>query len=224
MFAEPMMFSIGITVLWTYAGGHSKGIIPVAGFALTGYSSIVAWRNCVNRTSSSIKANKGLLYHRAITIFDIAFSRALLEWASVTVSLIILSIIFVELDLMKMPDDPLKALIAWLLLGWFVINAGLIAVYLDESSEIFERVWHVAMYLTLPLTGAFTMVSWLPKAAQEILLYSPMVNAVEMLREGYFGEQIQAIYSISYLIACNIVLSAIALMATQRIKKTISEA
>ena len=222
MFVEPMMFSIGITILWTYIGGHAKGTIPVAGFALTGYSAIVAWRNSVGRTSSSIKANKALLYHRVVTIFDIAISRALLEWAAVTVSFVTLTIVFTELGLMNLPVDPLQAVIAWVLLGWFVIAAGLIAVYLDERSEIFERVWHVAMYLTLPFTGAFTMVSWLPEAAQTILLYSPMVNAVEMLREGYFGSGINAKYSISYLLMCNLVLTGTALLLLQRVKKIIT--
>lgn len=222
MFVEPMMFSIGITILWSYTGGHTKGIIPVAGFALTGYSSIVAWRNCVGRTSNSIKANKALLYHRMVTIFDIALSRGLLEFSAVTVSFLTLSILFTELGLMRLPVDPLQVVVGWALLGWFVITAGLIAVYLDERSEVFERVWHVAMYLTLPFTGAFSMVSWLPKSAQEILLYSPMVNAVEMLREGYFGNTINAQYSISYLIACNIVLTAIALLLIKRVDKIIT--
>ena len=222
MFVEPMMFSIGITILWTYMGGHAKGTIPVAGFALTGYSAIVAWRNSVGRTSSSIQANKALLYHRMVTIFDIAISRALLEWAAVSVSFVTLSILFTELGLMSLPVDPLQVVLGWVLLGWFVIAAGLIAVYLDERSEIFERVWHVAMYLTLPFTGAFTMVSWLPEAAQTILLYSPMVNAVEMLREGYFGVGINAKYSISYLVTCNIFLSGAALLLLQRVKKIIT--
>ncbi len=222
MFVEPMMFSIGITVLWTYIGGHAKGVITAAGFALTGYSAIVVWRNCVSRTSSSIKANKALLYHRLVTIFDIAMSRALLEWAAVTVSFVTLTIIFTELSLMSLPADPLQAVMAWALLGWFVVAAGLIAVYLDERSEIFGRVWHVAMYLTLPFTGAFSMVSWLPEEAQSILLYSPMVNAVEMLREGYFGSSVNAKYSISYLLTCNLVFTGVALLLLQRVNKIIT--
>jgi capsular polysaccharide transport system permease protein len=222
MFVEPMMFSIGITALWTYMGGHAKGTIPVAGFALTGYSAIVAWRNCVGRTSSSINANKALLYHRMVTIFDIAISRGILEFAAVTVSFLVLSILFTELGLMRLPTDPLQVVTGWMLLGWFVVAAGLIAVYLDARSEIFERVWHVAMYLTLPFTGAFSMVSWLPESAQTILLYSPMVNAVEMLREGYFGSGIQAQYSVTYLITCNIVVTALALLLIKRVNKIIT--
>ena len=219
MFVEPMMFSVGITILWTFWGGHGKGILPVAGFALTGYSAVVAWRNCVNRTSSSLSANRALLYHRTVTILDIALSRALLEFSAVTFSLVALSILFSQLRLMSLPQDPLQALIAWVLHGWFVISAGLIAVYLDHVSEVFDRIWHVVTYLTLPFTGAFSMMDWLPKTAQEILLYSPMVHAVEMLREGFFGAGIRAQYDVSYLLTCNITLTALALMLIGRVHK-----
>ena len=221
MFIEPMMFTLGITVLWAWSGGHFRGIIPVAGFALTGYSASVAWRNCVNRTSGSIKANKALLYHRVVTIFDIAISRAFLEFASVSFSFLALTFFFTHLGLMDLPVDPLQAALAWYLLGWFFIAVGLIAVYLDERSEIFERVWHVITYLTLPLTGAFSMVSWLPKSVQEILLYSPMVHGVEMLREGYFGSGIRAQYDIGYFVTCNLALTAVALLLVRRVGKLI---
>jgi ABC-2 type transport system permease protein/capsular polysaccharide transport system permease protein len=49
-----------------------------------------------------------------------------------------------------------------------------------------------------------------------------MVNAVEMLREGYFGSGINAKYSISYLLTCNLVLTGTALLLLQRVKKIIT--
>jgi len=220
MFAEPMMFSVGITILWTVVG-HEHGVMPPAGFALTGYSSIVGWRNCVNKTSVTLTANKGLLFHRNVTVLDLALTRALFEFSAVSVSFLFLSIVFIGLGLMSAPINPLQVLIAWFLLGWFFICGGLIAVFLDQKSEIFHRISHVMMYLTLPLTGAFAMVSWLPKKLQSTYLLSPMVNGVEMLREGYFGEIVQAQYSISFLITCNIVLTAIALLLLSQVKKFI---
>jgi ABC-type polysaccharide/polyol phosphate export permease len=107
------------------------------------------------------------------------------------------------------------------LLGWFCISAGLIAVFLDQKSELFHRISHVFMYLSLPLTGAFSMVSWLPKKLQSTYLLSPMVNGVEMLRDGYFGAAVQAQYSVSFLVTCNIVLTAIALLLLSQVKKLI---
>jgi len=218
MFIEPMMFSVGIAILWSLTL-HSFGSIPPAGFALTGYSALVAWRNCVGRTSLAIQANLGLIYHQNITILDLAITRAIFEFTATTISLIFLTIIFAAFGLIHFPVNPLEALLGWFLLGWFYVGAGLIALFLNERSEIFHRVWHIVMYLTMPLTGAFSMVSWLPKNVQSLLLLSPMVNGVEILREGYFGASIDAKYSIPYLLTINLITLLIGLLLVKRIKK-----
>lgn len=222
LFIEPMMFSIGITILWSFTG-MSKGIIPVAGFALTGYSAIVLWRNMVGRLASTSSANKGLLYHSQVKILDLIFSRAFLEAAGVSISLIGLSFTFTAIGLMTLPVDPFQTVMAWFLLVWFVIAAGMIAAYAGETSELFDRVWHVMMYLTLPFTGAFSMISWWPHAVQEILLWSPMVHAVEMLREGYFGVGVNAIYSIFYLMSCNLILTLVGLVLIRKIRRNLED-
>jgi len=222
LFIEPMMFSIGITILWSFTG-TPKGIIPVAGFALTGYSAIVLWRNTVNQSAKTSSANQGLLYHSQVKILDLILSRAFLEAAGVSISFISLSFAFTAIGLMSLPVDPLQTVIAWFLLIWFVIGAGMIAAYAGETSEVFDRIWHVMMYLTLPFTGAFSMVSWLPLSVQEILLWSPMVHAVEMLREGYFGEGVNAIYSVFYLMSCNLVLTLVGLILIRKIRRNLEE-
>ncbi len=222
LFLEHMMFSVGITILWSFTS-MSKGIIPAAGFALTGYSTIVLWRNTVGRLANTSSANQGLLYHSQIKVLDLIISRAFLESVGVSISLILLSFAFTAIGLMNLPVDPLKTVFAWLLLNWFVMGVGMMAAYAGETSEVFDRVWHVIMYLTLPFTGAFGMVSWLPTAVQEILLWSPMVHAVEMLREGYFGGGVNATYSVFYLMICNLVLTLVGLVLIRKIRRNLEE-
>lgn len=222
LFIEPMFFSVGITILWTYMQ-FSKGAIPVSGFALTGYSSLVLWRNTVNRMTSVASSNKGLLYHQQVKILDIVLARTILEFAGVTTSFVLLTIVFQQLNLIQMPVDPLTAITGWCYLTWFVFAAGMIAAYLGAASEFFDRVWHVALYLTLPFTGAFAMMAWLPQEAQTILLFSPMVNAVEMLREGYFGSGVNAMYSIQYLVEVNAALTLLGLLLIRKIRRGLED-
>lgn len=222
LFIEPMMFSVGITILWTYMQ-IAKGSMPVAGFALTGYSAIVLWRNTVNKMTGAAASNKGLLYHQQVKILDIVLARSLLEFASVTTSLVILTIVFQQLRLIELPVDPLTAVIGWLYLMWFVCGVGMIAAYLGAVSELFDRIWHVALYLSLPFTGAFSMVAWLPPEAQHILLFSPMVNAVEMLRDGYFGAGVKTIYSVQYMVEVNTPLTLLGLLLVRKIRRGLDD-
>jgi capsular polysaccharide transport system permease protein len=99
----------------------------------------------------------------------------------------------------------------WLLLAWFSLGLGLIVGAISERSETFERTWHVVTYLMFPLSGAVFMVHWLPKAAQEAILWLPMVHGVEMIRHGYFGEVVPTYESLAYFAMVNLVLMLIGL-------------
>ena len=220
MFGEPIMFTLGVLALFSFTGHEYGGLSP-QGFILTGYSGLVAWRNCVGRAANAIKSNQGLLYHRIVTIFDITLARLIFEFIAVSFSFLILTLIFYWIGIHPLPKNPAQVIVAWILLGWFAFNVGFIASFLDHRSKFFEKFWHVMVYLALPFTGAFSMVSWLPPKMREILLYSPMVNAMEYLREGYLGGGIQAIYSLSYIFFCNITLSFFALLLICQVKKYI---
>src|SRR5882757_11045780 len=63
---EPMLFTLGVTTLWTAAGLHHGSPIPIVAFAVTGYSSVLMWRNSTSRANSSVGQNKPLLYHRNV--------------------------------------------------------------------------------------------------------------------------------------------------------------
>lgn len=60
-----------------------------------------------------------------------------------------------------------------------------------------------------PLSGAMFMVHWLPKVAQDVILWLPMVHATEMLRHGYFGEVVPTYENPAYFAAVNLALTLI---------------
>lgn len=66
-------------------------------------------------------------------------------------------------------------------------------------------------YLLFPLSGAAFMVEWLPAGAQKFVLFLPMVHGVELLREGFFGSQVKAHYSMAYMSVCSLCLTLIGL-------------
>lgn len=200
LFAEPMMFTLGVAGLWSLVGGKHYTAMPIVAFAITGYSSVLVWRNAVSRCSLAITPNLSLMYHRNVRVFDIFAARILLEVAGATISLTVLCIVFISLGMMKPPVDVLSVLIGWFLLVWFGASLAIAVGALTEKSEAVEKIWHPISYFLFPLSGAGFMVSWMPSEFQEIVLLLPMVNAVEVLREGFFGNVIDARYDIGYTV------------------------
>lgn len=222
VFFEPMMFTLGITALWTATKATHGSNLPITAFAVTGYSTVLLWRNCVNRCALAILPNQSLLYHRNVRVLDIFLARVLLEVSGATMSLIFLSSLFIMFGLMEPPHDIALMLGGWVYLALLGTGLGFTIGSLSERSETVDRIWHTIAYLLFPLSGAIYLVDWLPPAAQKVVLLLPMVHGVEMLRSGYFGPLIQPHYSVPYMIASDLVLLLVGLLlvreASQRVE------
>lgn len=208
---EPMLFTLGVTTLWTLIKATHGSSLPITAFAVTGYSSILLWRNCTNRAVKAIDVNLSLMYHRNVRVFDVLAARLILEIAGATMSITVLTVFFSAMEWMTLPVDVLTALIGWVLLAWFAFALSLVVGAASERSELVERVWHICTYLLFPLSGAAFMVDWLPKVAQDVLYWVPMVHGTEMIRHGYFGDAVRTFEDPVYLMLCNAVLTLLGL-------------
>jgi capsular polysaccharide transport system permease protein len=206
IFLEPMMFTLGVTALWTMTKSSHGSSLPIVEFAATGYSTVLLWRNASARCLLAIEPNMALLYHHNVRVIDIILSRLLLEIAGGTISLMGISLIFMGIGWMRAPADLLYMIIAWLLLTWFTIALGLIVTSCSERWESFERIWHPFTYLLFPLSGALFMVDWLPARAQNYILWVPMVHCTEMLRHGYWGDAVRTHENPAYLMLFTFIL------------------
>ena len=221
LFVEPMLFTLGVTALWTLGNmGHGSNI-PIVAFALTGYSSVLLWRNMPGRCIGAIGPNLSLMYHRHVKVIDIFASRLLLEGAGATISFVALGLLFCAIGWLKPPEDFGKVLFAWFMLAWFGCSLALLMGALSEQSETIEKLWGPASYLLFPLSGAAFMVDALPTAAQKFVLMLPMVHGVELLREGYFGNIFKAHYDISYMAMVCVGLTILGLAKTRQISRTV---
>jgi len=214
---EPLLYTLGVSILWYMLKFHTISNIPIIAFGITGYTSVLMWRNTATRCAKAISANRPLLYHRNVRPLDVYFSRIILEWVGTTGSLILLTVFFVSVEAIHMPQDFLKVAFGMLLLAWFSLGLGLIIGVLSELSEAVERTWPILTYIMFPLSGAVFMVDWLPKAAQDFMLWLPMVHGVEMIRHGYFGDLVPTYESPTYFATVNLVMTLIGLWMVREI-------
>jgi ABC-2 type transport system permease protein/capsular polysaccharide transport system permease protein len=153
---------------------------------------------------------------------DIYLSRLLLEATGATVSFIILTIFFHLIGWLELPEDVLQVIGGWLMIAWFGVGLALLLGTLSEASETVEKLWHPMSYLLFPLSGAAFLVESLPKQAQEVVLWLPMVHGVEFLREGFFGSKVIAHYDLSYMALINLVLTVLGLAQLRIVGRTVT--
>ena len=141
------------------------------------------------------------------SVIDVLITRIIIEIGGATGSFIMLSLLFIFVGWMPMPDDLLEVVFGWTMLAWFGASLALLIGAGTAFSEIVERLWHPVSYLMFPISGAAFMVDWLPQGLQNVVLLLPMVHGVEILREGYFGNSVRTHYDLGYMAMCCLVLS-----------------
>lgn len=211
LFVEPMLFTTGVTTIWTLTKSIHGSTLPIVAFALTGYSAVLLWRNMPARCIGAIEPNLSLMYHRNVRVIDIFLARLILEGGGATISFVTLSVFYVYIGWLEPPEDILTVTAGWLLIAWFGSALAVFLGALSEKTELVEKIWHPMSYLAFPLSGAAFMVDALPPEAREYVLYIPMVSGVELVREGYFGAQVHAHYDLPYLIGVCVTLTLLAL-------------
>lgn len=218
---EPMMFTLGVATLWSLLKAVHGSSLPIVAFALSGYSSVLLWRNMPSRCVCAIEPNLSLLFHRNVRVIDIFLARILLEAVGATMSFVCLSVFFISIEWISPPEDLLQVLAAWLMIGWFGAALGLLLGALSEESEVIEKLWHPVSYLLFPLSGAAFMLDAMPSTARYYLLFLPMVNGVEFLREGYFGSKVTSHYDMAYMAMANATITILAMAQVRKIGRKV---
>ena len=220
---EPMIFTMGVAALWSAMRSTHGSNLPIVAFAITGYSSVLLWRNTVSRCMGGIAANASLLYHRNVRVIDVYATRILLEIGGGAASFAVLTVILLATESIQPLFDPLNVAIGWLLLAWFGGALGILIGSAVTFSHLIDRIWHPLSYLLFPLSGAAFMVDWLPPQGRDVVLLLPMVHAVELIREGFFGDVVHTYYDLPYMAACNLVLSLVGLFVMNAAARRIGE-
>ena len=224
LFVEPMLFVAVAVVFRTML--RSAGVelnIPIVAFALTGWTSLLLWRNMPSRCMDALKANLSLLYHQPVTIFDVYIARVTLEFMGISTAFVALAIGVVAIGWAPAPEDALQVLWGWLLLAWFGVGLGWTLGGLSEKSAIVAPLWRPFSFILMMASGVFFIAESLPPNVREILLWLPMLNALEYLREGWFGSLFRAHYDILYVVICNLFLTFSGLSLVRQVGTDLAE-
>jgi capsular polysaccharide transport system permease protein len=102
---------------------------------------------------------------------------------------------------------------------YFSASIGILVGALSERSEIVEKLWSPISYISVPLSGVFYMVYWLPAQFRDIIKHFPMVTGVEMIRGGYFGPGIPVYYSVGSSLLITTVILLIGLIVLRNARR-----
>lgn len=219
MILEPMTLAAAVASLHAGNKTHFASDIRPVPFAIVGYCLFIIFRQIFNRAEGALEANLPLLYHRMVTIFDILFSRALLEGAGILCTLLILLGLAAAMGLGDWPARPLALLGGVGLMLWFSFAWSMIVCAITHENRLAARFVHPISYILLPLSGAFYMIEWLPEPYRTWMSWFPMAQIFELARHGQF-ETAEATYVMPvYIIGWCLVLTYVGLVAIRILRR-----
>jgi capsular polysaccharide transport system permease protein len=199
LFAEPLMLGGAVSLVHHASGGAMPGGINVTMFAIIGYMPFYALRGVINRAPSAVVANQSLLYHRRVTLLDIVVARNLLEGMAVTGAMA-LFLGWFGMTLDEWPQEPALVFIGMIAMVALAHGLSMVIAACSIVSELPERITHLLTYLSMPFTGAFYMVFWLPTEVQEAALLLPTLHCYELMRFGMYGTKVPTTFDVGYIL------------------------
>lgn len=219
---EPLLFAGLVAFIWRLMKGPEEHGVSIVAFIVSGYIPITLFRHSVSRSLAIFQANSSLLYHRQVHILDFVLVRFLIEMLGGMMAFVFIATILIQFDLFPFPADFGMLVGGWLLYSLFTLSLCLIIAPLSEMSEILEKFIPVTTYIMIPFSGLFTMASWLTPKMREYFLWSPFVNAMEIIRAGVWGSKLTVYYNVWNPLIGSLVASVIGLALCRHVRKTIA--
>ena len=190
-------------------------------FYATGYVVFNLYQVISKTTSMAINFSKALLRFPAVNWFDAIVARFVLNsltgiMTSIILLTIILNIVESRTVLELGPIVEAFALTMLLGLGVGVLNCTLIGLF-----PVWDVIWNI---ITRPLflaSGIIYIYEDLPKLAQDILWYNPLVHITGLTRTGFYTTYSPTYINTVYVFYVSITLLFFGLLLTRRYSREI---
>lgn len=150
-----------------------------------GLLGFFAFRRTTIQTSKAIESNQALFAFRQVTPVDTVVARAVLELAMVAALFMIALSAIGLMGFDITPFDPIEALCAVAGLWAFGLGIGLISSAVSAGATEFRDVLGMVMMPLYFVSGVLIPLSAIPEPYRGYLMYNPIANGLEGLREAF---------------------------------------
>lgn len=190
-------------------------------FYATGFLPFSIYQNISNTVARAIGYSKPLLRYPSVTWVDALLARFLLNTlTAVMIAYILLAgiLTLTEAQSVLRIGYILEAFCLTALLG---LGVGVMNCLISGIFPVWEMIWSI---LTRPLfiaSGVFHIMEDLPRNAQAILWYNPVLHLTGLMRKGFYPMYTASWISVPFVVGVSMVLLVLGLVLLQRYHKDI---
>lgn len=220
--AEPLLFAGLVGIVWTFSRGPEYHGIGIVAFVVTGYIPLTFLRHSFSRSAKIFQANMALLYHRQVKVLDFIFVRVAIEAIGAMMAFLFAAVVLFFFEQFPIPADVGALVAGWFIYCLFILAICTVLAPLSEISSVVEKLVPVSVYVAIPFSGVFNMASWLPANLREMLMWSPLVSGMELMRYGVFGAAVTPYYDVQKALGVSIVCLVFGLILCRHVRKDLA--
>ncbi|HEX3885215.1 MAG TPA: ABC transporter permease [Stellaceae bacterium] len=185
---EPILH---ITVLWVMFSLLMHGQPPIGrSFFVFYFTGLLPYHIFVHTSGNMIHAipnNGSLLQLPLVTKFDVVLARGILEFVTDLMVALILLIGFCALGFAGAPDDVWNACLALGAVAALGCGAGFVNAVIAQRVRSWDKIWTQATRVLYFASGIFYAPAMMPDWVRQILVWNPVLQAIDWFRSGCFA-------------------------------------
>ena len=211
------LWGYGVVVLWPCV--HVFALItiytfqkiaaPLGGdralFFASGAVPVLVFQYVSREVMKSVLMNRPLTYYPQVKLFDLIFSRVLVEIVTGFLALIVVMSVLTIIGVDPVPADPMTAVCGYaaaimLGIGVGTINVAIIGFF--PGWLIGYALFSILLYVS---SGVIFLPSFLPERIYYWLKYNPALQVSEWVRSAYYpdaGLQVDHLYVVVFGLTC----------------------
>ncbi len=192
-------------------------------FYATGYLPFDLYTQLSNKTSNALRYSRALLSYPAVTWLDAIIARFLLNTITLLAVFCIVITGIMVVEETRTVIDARPILVGLSLCALFGLGVGLLDSVLGGLFPVWNQIWSI---LTRPLflaSGVFFLYEDMPKFAQDILWWNPLLHVVGEVRRGFYPTYHASYVSLTYLVGVTLILLATGLVFMRAHYKAVLE-
>lgn len=192
-------------------------------FYASGYLPFALTMQLANKISGSVRFSRPFMAYPCVTFMDALFARLILNGLTgmVVNAIVVLGILLIF-------DLPL-----WANLGAITLSVGLglllaagigtLNCFLMTSFPIYEQIWSIATRPLFLVSGVFFTFDSLPRIAQDVLWYNPLIHIIGLMRHGLYPTYEGEYISVGYVVLVSMITLFFGLLLLSRHFKRLME-
>lgn len=190
-------------------------------FYATGFLPFNTYNNISATTSAALGFSKPLLKFPAVTWLDAIIARLLLNsLTNILIMIILVGGVYYAVDARSTVDLPLAlgAVLLSILVGLAVgaVNCTLMGLF-----PLWQLAWSIVTRPLFIASGVLFLYGDLPKGAQDILWFNPLIHITGMVRSAFYANYDASYASITYVAGLSLALLTLGLILLGRYHRDI---